>query len=69
MSILKGNAMLKKEILHMVESIKEQTTVIVASVENAILANDVRSGIVSLNTLEVSLMDNCIQFKYVSNNL
>ena len=53
-NILKGNAMLKKEMLHMVESIKEQTTVIVASVENAILANDVRSGIVSLNTLEVS---------------
>ena len=51
-NILKGNATLKKKILYMVESLKEQTTAIVASVEGAILQNDVCSGILSLNTLE-----------------
>ena len=39
----------------MVVSLESQSSVIVSAVEKSILQNNVKSGIVSLNTLEVSL--------------
>ena len=53
--ILKGNAILKQQMLGMVECLHEQTNVIVKSVEDSILQNDVCSGILSLNTLKVTI--------------
>ena len=53
--ILKQNADMKVEMAKMVSSLESQSAVIVKAVEHSILQNNVKSGIVSLNTLEVSL--------------
>ena len=53
--ILKQNADMKVEMAKMVVSLESQSSVIVSAVEQSILQNNVKSGIVSLNTLEVSL--------------
>ena len=53
--ILKQNADMKLEMAKMVVSLESQSSVIVGAVEQSILQNNVTSGIVSLNTLEVSL--------------